>query len=259
MTQIEGEDVPDLSEKKKKTYKTVLLCVHSLTLILSVVLFICGLVTNLRHLAYHQAWHASYGIYNGSVMSIIAGLVCTIISVIGIAGTAKENYCILLVFCSTLSLVVCLEVVLALSLFTLASKNKLGYIVGQTMMTSLAHFEQSGYDGVTKAWNLVQTELTCCGVNSPADWHQSKSMERPFLPESCCKAVEVSSMCRIDNETFGPYEKGCLEAFSHFLHANAGVIGTLIAIVAFIQIAVILVTVKLIKNTKKPDKCYPFY
>ena len=59
----------------------------------------------------------------------------------------------------------------------------------------------------TLAWNLVQTELTCCGVNSPTDWHQSKSKQRPFLPESCCKAVEVSSMCRIDNETFGPYEK----------------------------------------------------
>ena len=83
MTQIEDKDVPDLSEKRKKTFKTVLLCVHSLTLILSVVLFVCGLVTNLRHLAYHQAWHASYGIYNGSVMSIIVGLVCTIISVIG--------------------------------------------------------------------------------------------------------------------------------------------------------------------------------
>ena len=83
MTQIEEKDVPDLSEKRKKTFKTVLLCVHSLTLILSVVLFVCGLVTNLRHLAYHQAWHASYGIYNGSVMSIIVGLVCTIISVIG--------------------------------------------------------------------------------------------------------------------------------------------------------------------------------
>ena len=68
-------------------------------------------------------------------------------------GTAKENYCTLLIFCSTLSLVVCLELVLAISLFTLASKNKLGYIVGQTMMTSLAHFEQSGYDGVTKGKN----------------------------------------------------------------------------------------------------------
>ena len=109
------------------------------------------------------------------------------------------------------------------------------------------------------AWNLVQTELTCCGVNDPSDWHQSKAKKRPFLPESCCKAVQINSMCRIDNQLYGPYEKGCLEAFSDFLHSNAGVIGALIAVVAFIQIAVILVTVKLMKNTKKPDHCYPFY
>ena len=109
----------------------------------------------------------------------------------------------------------------------------------------------------------MQTELSCCGVNDPSDWHQSGNKTRPFLPESCCKAVlhnpEKNTMCRIDNQLYGPYEKGCLEAFSDFLHSNAGVIGALIAVVAFIQIAVILVTVKLMKNTKKPDHCYPFY
>ena len=105
----------------------------------------------------------------------------------------------------------------------------------------------------------MQTELTCCGDNDPSDWHQSKAKKRPFLPESCCKAVQINSMCMIDNQLYGPYEKGCLEAFSDFLHSNAGVIGALIAVVAFIQIAVILVTVKLMKNTKKPDHCYPFY
>ena len=83
MTQEQAEEMKENTEKKKKTYKIVLLCVHSLVLILSVVLFICGLVVNLRHLAFHEAWHASYGIYNGSVMSILIGIIGTVISVIG--------------------------------------------------------------------------------------------------------------------------------------------------------------------------------
>ena len=62
----------------------------------------------------------------------------------------KENYCTLLVFCATLGLVVCLEVSLAISLFALASQNKLGDIVGKTMLTSLEHFDKQGYTGVTK-------------------------------------------------------------------------------------------------------------
>ena len=110
------------------------------------------------------------------------------------------------------------------------------------------------------AWNLVQTELKCCGVNGPGDWHLSNNtiVETPFLPDSCCQAVQIDQKCRNDNH-FGPYEKGCLEAFSNFLHANAGIIGALIASVAFIQIAVVVVTVKLMKNTKKPDHCAPFF
>ena len=110
------------------------------------------------------------------------------------------------------------------------------------------------------AWNLVQTELTCCGVKGPADWHQQGSMQRPFLPESCCAAVPLGdSLCRIDNQTFGPYEKGCLPAFTHFLHNNAGVIGAVISAVALVQMLVIGITSKLMVKTKKPEKCPPFY
>lgn len=66
-----------------ETYKKVLLTFHSLTLILSGILFVCGLVTNLKHLSYHEAWHASYGVYNGSVLCIIIGVLGILISVIG--------------------------------------------------------------------------------------------------------------------------------------------------------------------------------
>ena len=69
----------------------------------------------------------------------------------GIVGTLKENYCILLTFCITLGLLVLFEVILAVSLFALADKNKLGNSsITTTMTTSLEHFNQSGYSGVTK-------------------------------------------------------------------------------------------------------------
>ena len=68
---------------KPKTFKKVLLTVHSLVLILSVFLFVSGLYTNLKHFAYHEAWHSSYGIFNASVMCIIIGLIGLIISITG--------------------------------------------------------------------------------------------------------------------------------------------------------------------------------
>ena len=82
-------------------------------------------------------------------------------------GTLKENYCILLSFCITLGLIVVLEVVLAVSLFALADKSKLGNsAIAATMTTSLEHFNQSGYNGVTKGKkDLLASPLSECVVS----------------------------------------------------------------------------------------------
>ena len=76
-------DKVDLGQKTSKVFKKILLSVHGLTLVLSLIIFICGLVTNLNHLAYHEAWHASYGIYNGSVLSMVIGIILTAIAILG--------------------------------------------------------------------------------------------------------------------------------------------------------------------------------
>ena len=82
-------------------------------------------------------------------------------------GTLKENYCILLSFCITLGLIVVFEVVLAVSLFALADKSKLGNsAIAATMTTSLEHFNQSGYNGVTKGKkDLLASPLSECVVS----------------------------------------------------------------------------------------------
>ncbi len=68
----------------------------------------------------------------------------------GIIGTVKENYCCLLIYAIILGLSVFVELALAVSLFALAANNSLGSVLESTMTTSLDHFNQSGYDGVTK-------------------------------------------------------------------------------------------------------------
>ena len=79
----EAKKKPKEGKTSSKVYKKILLSVHGLTLVLSVIIFICGLVTNLNHLAYHEAWHASYGIYNGSVLSMVIGIILMAISILG--------------------------------------------------------------------------------------------------------------------------------------------------------------------------------
>lgn len=87
-----NKDKVDLGQKTSKVFKKILLSVHGLTLVLSVIIFICGLVTNLNHLAYHEAWHASYGIYNGSVLSMVIGIILTAIAILGKKNNLSTIY-----------------------------------------------------------------------------------------------------------------------------------------------------------------------
>ena len=63
---------------------------------------------------------------------------------------AKVNHCILLGFCIILALIILTELGLAVSLFALVEHGLLNQIIGDTMVKSLIHFNQEGYDGVTK-------------------------------------------------------------------------------------------------------------
>lgn len=66
-----------------------------------------------------------------------------------------------------MGLIVVFEVVLAVSLFALADKSKLGNsAIAATMTTSLEHFNQSGYNGVTKGKkDLLASPLSECVVS----------------------------------------------------------------------------------------------
>ena len=97
-------------------------------------------------------------------------------------------------------------------------------------------------------------------MSGPADWHNDRTaFQYPFLPESCCAAVQLQSLCRIDNKTFGPYEKGCLEAFVTFIHQNSGFLAAGIGIIGLIQVIIIIITSQLMRKTEKPKSCPPFY
>ena len=48
------------------------------------------------------------------------------------------------------------------------------------------------------AWNLIQTELNCCGVSKASDWFQQSSLY-PKLPASCCAYLPA----------FGPNKDEC--------------------------------------------------
>lgn len=81
----------------------------------------------------------------------------------------------------------------------------------------------------TKAWDLMQKSLFCCGLNSPKDWSQKwKMTSKDKLPKSCCltqlsRAANQYSMytgeaqCTLENA----FDVGCYDRIDHIVENSA--------------------------------------
>merc|ERR1711915_176634 len=102
------------------------------------------------------------------------------------------------------------------------------------------------------AWNEVQAELKCCGIDSFKDWQNTTGADFNFpalinKPAGCCKwnrddeelTEEQREDCRKanpnddDGESVGFYFKGCYTAITDTIESNQNlVVGMAIAVVA---------------------------
>ena len=225
--------------------KRILLVFHGFVLVVSGISFLCGLYVYFDHLANdHESWHMNYGISNGSVFTITVSIIFISLSILGIVGTSLKNVYVLLSSGGLLALIIVTEFSLLITTFVLAKQYSLGHVIEKPMMKSLQHFEKSGYDGVTKFWNLIQNDLMCCGVYNASNWYENSfSYTYPNLPESCCEAVQLMERCTINKFNFGPFQNGCLQALESAILENTAIIATLVMILVALKIGIFVVTI----------------
>lgn len=91
--------------------------------------------------------------------------------------------------------------------------------------TLIQHFYRtlSSYNGskdVRIAWNTMQEELDCCGVNGTTDW--KNYYDSGYLPDSCCVGNHgydrEKHQCTVE---VVKEEKGCKDIFYQFLYKHA--------------------------------------
>ena len=80
-------------------------------------------------------------------------------------------------------------------------------------------------------WDVVQTELKCCGVTNATNWFRhysrSKNNSKKILPESCCatkpfEAVNEQHQCEYGNAQHPHNMNGCLGALEDSIKMNEG-------------------------------------
>uniref|UniRef100_A0A914L3U4 Tetraspanin n=1 Tax=Meloidogyne incognita TaxID=6306 RepID=A0A914L3U4_MELIC len=80
--------------------------------------------------------------------------------------------------------------------------------------------------GVSLAWDQVQRQFYCCGVNNASDW-------RGTPPDSCCTRFH-NGCAKIVQPPL--YEIGCVEAVQRWIVANAMILGCISAFLAALQV-----------------------
>ena len=114
---------------------------------------------------------------NISIILIILGVFIFIISFLGFFGALFEKVCMIYTYAILLITIFMVEICVGLALFI--RKDQLELFLTTTMKAGMKEYNADEANVITWGWDMVQTELECCGAVNATDWgHET--------PGSCC-------------------------------------------------------------------------
>ncbi|XP_059488443.1 CD63 antigen-like isoform X2 [Neocloeon triangulifer] len=140
------------------------------------------------------------------IIIAVAG-VAFLLSFIGCCGALNESSCLLYLFATILSIV--LVVQLAVVGFSYYKQDDFKAEINNVLNLTLYDYPKSKDGIVRKTWDVIQTDLKCCGINGPEDWQHI--FNNDTLPNACCEAVPADGSCNVRDEESSAFKTGCLE------------------------------------------------
>jgi len=169
---------------------------------------------------------------NTPIFIIIIGGVIFVVAFFGCCGAWYENGCMIYTYALLLSILLVAEVGAGIAAFAL--KGDLKDVIEDKMVKGMDNYNKAGHEGVTNAWDVLQTDLHCCGAKSFQDW--ATANYTTGVPDSCCK--DEKKGCGAEEGWEGRInEGGCLCQFEDKFVGNIGLVGGVALGVAFIQLA----------------------
>lgn len=156
------------------------------------------------------------------VFLLSIGCILTLLGFMGYCGAIRENYCLTVSFAVLLALLLLAETAAAILVYAL--HEPLNIALKNQLTQGMERYNRS--KGVSLAWDQVQRQLHCCGVNNSTDWKQ-------FAPDSCCLHYHLGC-ARIANPLL--HEIGCVEAVQNWIVLNATILGGMSALLGALQV-----------------------
>ncbi|XP_060525573.1 tetraspanin-18-like [Cylas formicarius] len=189
-----------------------------------------------------------------SYILIAIGGCMFLVSFLGYCGALRESQCMLTTYGILLIVILALEI--AAGVLATIYKSKAQEETKNVLKTSLEkYYNSTGSDPVSIAWDQLQMNLKCCGVDNYNDYKQNSAWASTgkTVPESCCvldddKRPLVSSCTSDPNEVNSYYLKGCYDAIINWIMKNLNIIIMTVGVLALVEVLGVLFSFCLTKS-----------
>jgi len=161
---------------------------------------------------------------------IAIGAIMLLIAFLGCCGAYMENHAMIMCYSVLVGLVLVLQLGVGISAFLL--KDDVEKVAETAFMDTLKRYHNMTdpeHEDIRRSWDIVQSELHCCGVNNYTDWKgtldkldkNDKNVNDTLVPSSCCIGGAVENCAaHITEANIGKpddeaskfiYTEGCVE------------------------------------------------
>ncbi|CAK1582268.1 unnamed protein product [Parnassius mnemosyne] len=234
------------------TVKYTLVTVNFLFLITGIVILSVGSSVQSAYNGYHE--FLSERFFSLPAFCIATGVIIFLISFFGFYGAYTENYYMNMTFAGSMILMFIFQLSACIAGYVL--KGHTVALVQQTLMSTMDLYGADKNFEVTKLWDEVQEDFTCCGVVNSSDWLVPLgTVESKGLPVSCCDHVYGTVQTFTCNVTVA-YNTGCSDAFGSWVKSHAAAIGVTGIFLVLLQALAVAGAVWLAKISRQ-DHMYP--
>jgi len=204
-----------------------------------------------------QTDHTIHIYESTAVLILIVAVGSILISFFGCCGAFKESKCMI----GTYFFILLALLILVLAGAVVAMSQGIEKL-SDPFMDTLSRYQRGRHGTIETVWDDVQTQLQCCGVNSPKDWsdHNSgfqngdnyelesgnKIIINVRVPDSCCAAASNKELCKVvPTSANGVFVEGCFTKVKEQISGHIEIVGGVSIAVMVIMVVNLFLSVYL--------------
>lgn len=186
-----------------------------------------------------------------SAISAGIGIIILLLSLLGLFGSIKKSESALAMYAAIIFFMVTILAIMVIFTLTMQKNGTVYKDVDRSIVnTTIAVYNHSDPTDIkTTVLDQIQKRLSCCGINSPADWKDYGPTRK--IAKSCCATQIEASNPFFKYCEQSDYKIGCWKAITDYFHANLSAARTILYILIAFGLTCSLAAFSMLKSLKR--------